>query len=117
MKAQNLELGKVSIAELQEKLHPTDTSEVAAILYKKTKTYFKYSAKDGFSINTECQIRIKIYKKEGLNWANFEVPYYIGYKEMNDDMVSFSNAITYNLENGAIVKTKLNNEGSFKKNA
>jgi hypothetical protein len=36
----------------------------------------------------ECQIRI--IKKEGLSWANFEVPY-VGYESMSDDasVVSF----------------------------
>jgi hypothetical protein len=54
------------------------------------------------------------YIKEGLSWANFEVPYYVGYESMSDDVVKFSNAVTYNLED-EIVKTKLNSEGSFKK--
>ena len=40
----------------------------------------------------------------------------MGYENYNDDVVKFSNAATYNLENGSIVKTKLNSEGSFKKN-
>ena len=44
------------------------------------------------------------------------MPYYVGYENYNDDIVKFSNAVTYNLENGSIVKTKLNSEGSFKKN-
>lgn len=35
---------------------------------------------------------------------------------MNDESVKFSNGVTYNLENGTVIKTKLNNEGSFKKN-
>jgi hypothetical protein len=70
----------------------------------------------GFYALHECQIRIKIYIKEGLSWANFEVPYYVGYESMSDDVVKFSNAVTYNLEGAEIVKTKLNSEGSFKKN-
>jgi hypothetical protein len=49
----------------------------------------------GFYVH-ECQIRIKIYIKEGLSWANFEVPYYVGYESMSDDVVKFSNAVTYN---------------------
>lgn len=114
--AQKFELGKVSINELQEKTHPIDTSAAAAILYNKARTFFVYNITTGFSINTEYEFRIKIYKKEGLKWANHQVHYYVGYENYNDDMVSFSKAVTYNLENGAIVKTKLDNEGSFKKN-
>lgn len=114
--AQNFELGKVSIAELKENQHPLDTSAVAAILCKNGKTSFEYSRDNGFMAITEVTMRIKIYKKEGLDWANFTVPYYVGYENYKDDVVTFSNGVTYNLENGAIVKAKLNSEGSFKKN-
>ncbi|MDI5948043.1 DUF3857 domain-containing protein [Flavobacterium yafengii] len=115
-KSQNFELGKVSTKELLEKSHPEDTTANAAILTKKARTFFSYNLKNGFMVNHEYWYRIKIYKKEGLSWANFQVPYYVGYKDMNDESVKFSNAVTYNLENGTVVKTKLNNEGSFKKN-
>jgi hypothetical protein len=37
--AQKFELGKVSIKELQDKIHPVDTSAAAAILYNKVKTF------------------------------------------------------------------------------
>lgn len=114
--AQDYRLGRVSIAELQEKVHPKDSTAVAAVLFKKGKTYFNYDVKKGFYANHEIQIRIKIYKKEGLEWANFEVPYYIGYQNLSDETVRFSDAITYNIENGSIVKTKLNSEGTFKGN-
>jgi hypothetical protein len=114
--AQNFELGKVSVEELKQRVHPKDTAAVAAILFKKGKTVFKYENEKGFYAIHECQIRIKIYKKEGLSWANFEVPYYVGYENIGDDIVRFSDAITYNLEGRGIVKTKLNSEGSFKKN-
>jgi hypothetical protein len=112
--AQELKLGKVTIAELEEKQHPNDTTAVAAILYKKGRTFFTYNVRNGFVMNHEFTYRIKIYKKEGLDWATFEVPYYIGYENLNDDYLSFYDAVTYNIENGAIVKTKLNSEGSFK---
>lgn len=116
MNAQNFELGKVSLEELKEKQHPKDSSATAAILFKKGKTTFEYNRDRGFTAITEVSMRIKIYKKEGYDWANFTVPYYVGYENYNDDIVTFSNAVTYNLADGAIVKTKLNNEGSFKKN-
>src|SRR6478609_6350508 len=99
---QNFELGKVSIAELKEKQHPKDTSAVAAVLFKNGKTSFEYSRANGFVAITEVAMRIKIYKKEGSDWANFTLPYYVGYEKYNDDIVKFSNAVTYNLENGSI---------------
>lgn len=114
--AQNFELGKVSVPELKEKQHPKDSSAVAAILFKNGRTKFEYTRDRGFVAITEVSMRIKIYKKEGYDWANFTVPYYVGYENYNDDIVAFSSAATYNLVDGAIVKTKLNGEGSFKKN-
>lgn len=112
--AQEFKLGKVSIAELEEKAHPLDSTAAAAILFNKAKTFFSYDIKNGFSINTENTFRIKIYKKEGLKWANYKVPYRVGYEKHNNDMVEFKDCVTYNLENGKIVKTKLNSEGNFK---
>ncbi len=116
IEAQNFELGKVSVSELEEKVHPKDSSAVAAVVFQKAKTKFVYNVDNGFSTVHEYQIRIKIYKKEGLSWANFEIPYYVGYENLNDESLKFSNGVTYNLENNVVVKTKLNNEGSFKKN-
>lgn len=114
--AQKYELGKVSVAELEEKRHPEDTTAAAAILYKKAETVFKYKGKTGFYLEHTYEFRIKIYKKEGLSWANFSVPYYKAYKGgMNQDYVEFSDAVTFNLENGKAVKTKLGGEGRFKK--
>ncbi|OMQ12786.1 DUF3857 domain-containing protein [[Flexibacter] sp. ATCC 35103] len=109
--AQEFKLGKVSIAELEQKVHPKDSSAAAAILYKKGKTRIEYDVVDGFITVTEVETRIKIYKKEGYNWANQNVWYYNqnGFKEK----VSFSDAVTYNLVNGKIEKTKLKSDGSF----
>ena len=109
--AQNFELGKVSIAELQEKAHPTDTAAVAAILFEKGDVDFEYNQDEGFIMVTQVKTRIKIYKKEGYDWANRNVRYYIG--GSSKENVSFSDAITYNLVNGKIEKTKLKSDGEF----
>ncbi|WP_289663395.1 DUF3857 domain-containing protein [Flavobacterium panacagri] len=115
IQAQNYELGKVTVAELQEKLHPIDSSAPAAILFKKGKTVFTYDEKNGFSAIHTYEFKIKIYKKEGLKWADQKVQYYVGYQNLNEDLLSFSNVVTYNLENGKIEKTKLENQGAFKR--
>ncbi|HQE34338.1 MAG TPA: hypothetical protein PLQ70_06680, partial [Flavobacterium alvei] len=48
--AQEFKLGKVSIAELEEKQHPKDPSAVAAILFKKGEVKFEYTQSDGFTM-------------------------------------------------------------------
>jgi hypothetical protein len=111
--AQDFQLGKVTLEELQERQHPKDTAAVAAVLFKKARTFFTYTEKAGFIANHEVKCRIKIYKKEGLKWATFVVPYYIGYEALSPDAVKFSEAVTYNLDQDKIIKTKLNNDGNF----
>lgn len=113
--AQPRDLPKVTLADLQEKRCPNDTSAAAAIVYNGAKTTFKYDRIRGFTAIHEYEMRIKIYNTDGLKWANFEVPYYVGYENLLDDRLKFSDGITYNLENGQIVKTKLTGEGTFKK--
>ena len=110
-KAQTFELGKVSITELEEKEHPKDPSASAAILFKKGKMSLEYNKSEGFVMITEVKTRIKIYKKEGYDWANQKVRYYIG--NNSKENVSFTDAVTYNLLDGKIEKTKLKSDGTF----
>lgn len=109
--AQKFEIGKVSIEELQEKVHPKDSTAVAAILFKKGAVNFEYSQDKGFQIRTTVKARIKIYKKEGYEWANQKVGYYI--QNNFAESLIFDNAFTYNLVDGKIVKTKLKSDGEF----
>ncbi|OIV43356.1 DUF3857 domain-containing protein [Flavobacterium johnsoniae] len=111
MTAQEFKLGKVSIAELEQKVHPKDSSAAAAILYRKGESRIEYDQNDGFVVLTDVETRIKIYKKEGYDWANQEVWYY----NTNNlkEKVFFADAVTYNLVNGKIEKTKLKSDGIF----
>ena len=111
--AQKLQLDRVTKAELAEKRNPNDTSAVAAFLFKKARTRFEYKQKDGFVSYTVVDIKLKVYKKEGLEWANFKIPYYVGYEKLNDETIQITDAASYNLENDKIVKTKLSGEGIF----
>lgn len=109
--SQEFKLGKVSIAELEQKGHPKDSAAVAAILYKKGTARIEYDVNDGFVTVTDVETRIKIYKKEGLDWANQDVWYY-NYPSLREK-VSFSDAVTYNIVGGKIEKTKLKSDGVF----
>jgi hypothetical protein len=110
--AQEFKLGKVSLAELEQKVHPKDTAAVAAILFKKGETKFVYDQEYGFKVVTEVTMRIKIYKKGGYDWANKEVRFLSGSATIKE-AVTFSDAVTYNLVAGKIEKTKLKSEGEF----
>ncbi|MEZ0129991.1 DUF3857 domain-containing protein [Flavobacterium sp. LBUM151] len=109
--AQEFKLGKVSVAELEEKKHPKDTAAVAAILYKKGTSHFDYNQNDGFVLMTEVETRIKIYKKEGYSYANQTIGYSISGNSKEN--VQISDAVTYNLVGGKVEKTKLKSDGTF----
>lgn len=109
--AQDYKLGKVTVDELKEKNHPGDTSARAAILHKKQDIYFQIDGEGYWQLVTETEVKIKIYKKEGYNLANVQEIYYDFGK---GEKVTFSNAVTYNLVNGQVEKTKLKSDGEFK---
>lgn len=108
--AQDFRMGRVSVDELKETSHPSDSSAAAAILYKKGITSFVLNRDGSFVIKTEVETRIKIYKKEGLDYANFSLSYYTGGEK---ESVTFNDAVTYNLVNDKIEKTKIKKEGEF----
>ncbi|MGL2964984.1 hypothetical protein [Flavobacterium sp. XGLA_31] len=103
----------VTKQELQQNSYANDTTASAVILSKKASTYFRYKNKTGFDSFTEVALKIKILKSEGLVWANFEIPYFTGYKFLNDECVFIKKAFTYNFENGRITKDKVTGESKF----
>jgi hypothetical protein len=112
--AQSHELGNVTIAELQEKSNPKDTTAPATILFKKGKSFFTYDSKNGFTVNHVYEFKIKIYKKEGIKYADQKMGFYTGFENRPNDRLAFSDAVTYNLENDSIIETKLNSQGNFR---
>ncbi len=115
--SQNFKFGNVSVEELQEKSHPMEPDAAAAVLYRELKTSFKYSESNGFMVNTDVFERIKIYNREGFDWATKEVNMYQG-KDNKDEIVTGLKGITYYLnESGKIEEIKLRNSGVFEEKA
>lgn len=108
--SQKFNLGKVTIDEVSEKSHKLDSSASAAILFKTGKIYFELSNEGRFTMVQEVSTKIKIYKKEGYDYATVEVPYYTAGKVVK---MYFDDAATYNLVNGKVEKTKLKSDGEF----
>ena len=111
VRAQQFELGKVSKDELSQTSHPLEPDAPAAILFENGASYMEFSESKGFMLTTEVDVRIKIYKKEGYDWANKTIAYYVAQNPVEN--VNVTKAVTYNLVNGSIEKTKLKSEGEF----
>lgn len=111
--AQNYKFGKVSKEELTQKEHPADPTAEAAILNREINTNFEYSSNSGFYMVTDVLERIKIYTKEGFDWATKEIDLYQSNSGSNDE-VSGLRAYTYYLDgDGKIAEVKLRNDGIF----
>lgn len=109
--SQEYKLGKVTIEELKETEHKREKDASASKIFSKAKTYMAYDNNKGFELVTEVENKIKIYKTEGLNYANFSVKFY--HYGSDKEIVNFSEVATYNLVDGKIEKTKLRSEGEF----
>jgi CRISPR/Cas system-associated exonuclease Cas4 (RecB family) len=111
--AQNYKFGKVSKEEILQKEHPTDPTANAAILYREIHTEFQYTNNDGFYMVTDVFERVKIYNKEGFDWASKEVELYQGSSSSKDEIIGLK-AYTYYLDgNNKIEEVKLKNDGVF----
>lgn len=111
IQAQNKKINKISTEDLKEIRHIKDSTASAAILFQKGYVSFEYNRDIGFLMVTNVQTRIKIYKKDGYDWANKTVAYRVSGNTKED--VTFKNAYTYNLVNNKIEKTKLTKDGEF----
>jgi transglutaminase-like putative cysteine protease len=99
----------VSQADVKATAHLLDTTAAAAYLYRHGNTYYELSG--GYWVMvTEVYTRVKIYNKEGYEYASPELYFYSG---NNKARGSFSKAATYNIENGLLVKTELKKESEF----
>ena len=65
--SQEIEFGKVSKEELEEKFYPLDSTANAVYLYKYRKTNFEYDGETGWRTVTKSHERIKSYNKKNSN--------------------------------------------------
>ncbi|VBB43390.1 Transglutaminase [uncultured Paludibacter sp.] len=109
----SLKYGNVTNDELKMKTYDKDTSAVAVVIYNFGSTYYDYS--NGFKTITEIRKKIKILKQEGTDEATIVIPYYEENNQYRDQIVGLE-AFAYNLENGKIVKSKLEKKYIFEEN-
>jgi hypothetical protein len=110
--ADPIKFGKVELPDLQMSTYARDTSASAVILCDFGKSYFKYSEHDGFQVYFERQVRLKILKKSGYDWANVQIPFYRKSNSEEEEVLNLK-GFTYNLNGKEIVKDKLTKEAVF----
>lgn len=110
--AQNYKYGKVSEEEVLATEHKTDKDANAAVLYRDFDTFYDFDSKTGFILLTEVHERIKIYNKDGFDWATKEISYY---KKGAGDKVEVNSikGETYYMENGKLKSEKLDKDAIF----
>ncbi len=108
--SQEIEFGKISKEELLEESYPQDKSANAVVLYKHQNTYLSSSV-SSIELITEIHERIKIYNKEGFNYATHEVNLFKS--GSSNESVRKIKAFTYNIEDGKVVKAALDKDQVF----
>ncbi len=103
--------GNISLDDLKKTTYAQDTSASAYYLFNFGKSYVTINTVSAV-LQSERHFRIKVLKTNGLRHANIEVPLYKNGSD--EEKITSLKAITYNLENGQIVESKLSKENVFK---
>ncbi|MDB5207425.1 MAG: hypothetical protein JWR72_2500 [Flavisolibacter sp.] len=107
-----LKFGKITPEILQKKVYPIDSAANAVVLSDIGDASIEGNTKGWFSVLTSRHKVIHILNKNGYDEANVEIPLYTngsGGEEKLEDV----KAITYNLEGGKIVESKLERSNVF----
>jgi len=111
----SMELGKVTQYEMAMTEYEKDTDAEALVIYDMGEHFFQGDDRRGFVLYMKRKTKIKILKSAGIEYANIEIPYYI---EGNDwEEVYEIEATTYNLENGQLIKSVLDNKNIYEEKA
>ena len=106
----NHEFGKYSNEEFELQHYAKDTSAEAVVIYDIGKSYFNLTD-NGFEIIFERRMKIKIFSKAGLKWAQMSIPYYED--NTSSEKISELKGNTYNLGNIGVQISALDPKSTF----
>lgn len=105
--------GKVNVADFKQSVYSIDSSADAVIIAEVGNSKMKGNNDGGFSLEFKTYRRAHILKKPGYEIANVEIALYTNGRD--EEELKNLKAVTYNLENGKVVETKLEvKSGVFK---
>ena len=103
--------GDIDINDLKMTRYEKDTTADALILFDNGSSSFELNENRQFDFMFERHLRIKIFRKSGFRFA--DVPIRLYRNNQNKEKLVGLKAVTYNLVNDKIVKTKLNNNNIY----
>lgn len=106
-----IKFGDVPLEQIQMKVYAKDSTAAAVVLTDYGESTIDYSADKGFFIKFDRIRRVKILTKDGYEWGNFTIPLYHEGSKVED--LGSLKAVTYNLENGKVVETKMAKDAVF----
>jgi hypothetical protein len=110
----NIKFGKVAIADFDLSKYKIDSSASAVVIADIGYSSFEPNNKSGFSLSFNHFKRIKIIDKKGFNAATVAIALYSDGKDV--EKITTLKAVTYNIENGKVVETKLDDKSVFTDN-
>lgn len=105
--------GKIDLESLEMTTYEQDTGAHAVFLFDIGYARIEYdkSGDNGWQVHMDRHVRIKILDQNGLEWGDVELGQY--QSGSNKEKVGSIKAMTYNIENGTIEKTKMSNKDIF----
>ena len=107
-----IKFGDIPIGDMKMTVYPNDSSAEAVVLCDYGTSQIEYNQNDVFVLNFERIRRIKILTKDGLSHAEFNIP--LWRDGDREERLNGLKVVTYNLENGKVVETKMKGESVFK---
>jgi hypothetical protein len=106
-----VKFGNIPMEDMKMTVYDKDSSAAAVILVDYGEAYIQVNTVS-VTLNFERHVRIKILKKEGLEFGDVSVPLHVS--GTAEEKVTNLKAVTYTLENGQITETKMGKDAIFK---
>jgi len=106
----NVKFGKISPADFAPKVYPIDSNANAVVIADVGSSKIVGNTKGRFSLEFKRYRRVHILNKNGFDVATEEIPLY-SEGDVEEQLVNLK-AVTYNLENGQVVETKLDTKAN-----
>jgi len=108
-----MKFGKIDVENLKMTHYSKDSTVSAVVLCDYGEAAIRYNTTLGFQVVFDRHTRIKIFSKEGYEWADEEIFLYQSPTSSGKEVVGLLKGVTYNWEEGKVTKTKLTGKSIF----